>query len=68
VEHKPILTAALALLSGARIERHDDFGRGGAAQTGVGFCTGICITSADCPNTWTCQPLAEGVSVCASPF
>jgi len=40
----------------------------GNPQTGVGFCTGICITSADCPATWTCQPLAEGVSVCASPF
>lgn len=40
----------------------------GDPNSGVGFCTGICITSADCPSGWTCQPIADGVSVCASPF
>jgi len=40
----------------------------GDPRTGIGFCTAICLTSADCPEAWTCQPLAEGVSVCASPF
>jgi hypothetical protein len=40
----------------------------GDPQTGVGFCTNICITSTDCPEGWTCQPLGGGVSVCASPY
>jgi hypothetical protein len=40
----------------------------GNPNTGLGFCTNICISSTDCPDGWTCQPLAEGVSVCASPF
>ena len=40
----------------------------GNPQVGVGFCTGLCITSADCPSGWTCQPIGEGLSVCASPF
>jgi len=40
----------------------------GDPNTGLGFCTGICISSADCPSGWTCQPIADGVSVCASPF
>jgi hypothetical protein len=33
-----------------------------------GFCTNLCILSTDCPNGWTCQPIGQGLSVCASPF
>ncbi len=40
----------------------------GDPNSGVGFCTNLCITSTDCPNNWTCQSIGQGVSVCASPF
>jgi len=40
----------------------------GDPAAGVGFCTGICISSSDCPSGWTCQPIGGGISICASPF
>jgi hypothetical protein len=36
----------------------------GNPQTGQGFCTAICVSSADCPDTWKCTPIPDGVSVC----
>ncbi len=40
----------------------------GNPNTGVGFCTGLCVSSADCPEGWTCQNIGQGVQVCAMPF
>lgn len=40
----------------------------GDLTVGVGFCTNLCIVSTDCPDGWTCQPIGQGLSVCASPF
>ncbi len=40
----------------------------GNLEVGVGFCTNLCIISTDCANGWTCQPIGQGLNVCASPF
>jgi len=36
----------------------------GDPSIGQGFCTALCVSSADCPDDWTCTPIGGGVSIC----
>jgi hypothetical protein len=35
----------------------------GDPAAGQGFCTALCVSSADCPDSWICTPIPEG-NVC----
>ena len=36
----------------------------GDPSIGQGFCTALCVSTADCPDDWACTPIGGGVSIC----
>lgn len=36
----------------------------GDPSIGQGFCTALCVSTADCPTGWTCTPIGGGISIC----
>lgn len=36
----------------------------GDPSVGQGFCTALCVSTADCPDDWTCTPIGGGLSIC----